>query len=183
MDAPLLAFLAGSGALTLTSGGEIFRSTVRSNGNIPTQYGCDPTPGEYLIILEANGLILATVGREVPGRTMSSEQRQNRRFKITVPVEILPEGSESPVRCGISDLSIGGCYVESMFPFPNGTRLELKVQLDDTLLIIAKAVTCDPQVGNGIKFLTMLPEDLEQLRAFLDSVAQQDEAEAEKKAD
>jgi len=102
---------------------------------------------------------------------MFAERRGHQRFKVSVPVEICPEGSETPIRCAICDLSVGGCYVESIFPFPTGTLLELKLQLDDTLLILATAVTRDPQVGNGIRFDKMLPEDLDQLRAFLDSVA------------
>ena len=28
-------------------------------------------------------------------------------------------------------------------------------------------VTCDPQVGNGVRFVRMLPEDFEELRQFL----------------
>jgi hypothetical protein len=32
---------------------------------------------------------------------------------------------------------------------------------------VGTVVTCDPQVGNGIEFARMLPEDLEELRAFV----------------
>jgi len=104
---------------------------------------------------------------------MSSERRSHPRFKVSVPVEIYPEGSETPVRGSTSDLSLGGCYVESIFPFPVGTPLDLKLQLEDTLLVLGKAVTCDPQVGNGISFDRMLPEDRDHLRAFLESVVLQ----------
>jgi len=104
---------------------------------------------------------------------MPSERRAHPRFKISVPVEIYPEGGDTPVRGATSDLSLAGCYIESIFPFPVGTTLELKLQLEDTLLILGKAVTCDPQVGNGIQFDRMLPEDLDQLRAFLESAAQE----------
>jgi c-di-GMP-binding flagellar brake protein YcgR len=107
---------------------------------------------------------------------MSVERRECPRFKVSVPVEICPEGTETPIRYSTSDLSLGGCYVESIFPFPVGTRLELKLQLEDTLLIMGRAVTCDPQVGNGIHFDRMLPEDIEQLRDFLKSLEMQAEA-------
>ena len=107
---------------------------------------------------------------------MSAERREHRRFKLNVPVEIYPEGQETPFRGATADLSQSGCYVESIFPFPVGTCLELKLQLDDTLLILATAVTCDPQVGNGMRFDKILPEDLEQLEAFLNSVALQEAA-------
>jgi hypothetical protein len=39
--------------------------------------------------------------------------------------------------------------------------------VDGTLLVLHKVVTCDPQVGNGVQFTKMLPEDIEELRAFL----------------
>ena len=104
---------------------------------------------------------------------MSAERRAHQRFKVRVPVEIYPEGSEIPFRGATSDLSLNGCYVESIFPFPVGASLDLKLQLEDTLLILGGVVTCDPQVGNGIHFDRMLPEDREQLRAFLESVAQE----------
>jgi c-di-GMP-binding flagellar brake protein YcgR len=107
---------------------------------------------------------------------MSTERREHQRFKLKVPVEICPEDHETPFRGATTDLSLGGCYIESIFPFPVGTALEIKLQLDDTLLILATAVTCDPQFGNGIRFDKILPEDLEQLETFLNSVAQQEAA-------
>jgi hypothetical protein len=67
-------------------------------------------------------------------------------------------------------MSLFGCYIETMFPFPVDTPVELKLEADATLLILGKIVTKDPQVGNGIQFVKMLPEDIEELRAFLDRI-------------
>jgi hypothetical protein len=61
-----------------------------------------------------------------------------------------------------------------MYPFAAGTFLELRLEASDTLLISAKVVTCDPQFGNGIQFLRMLPEDHAALAKFLEHVAQQE---------
>ena len=97
------------------------------------------------------------------------ERREHIRLKLKVPIEICLEGSDSPLRGATSDLSLGGCYLETIFPLPIGTNVELKLQLEDTLLVLATVVTCDPQVGNGIRFSRMLPEDLEQLRVFLEA--------------
>jgi hypothetical protein len=69
-----------------------------------------------------------------------------------------------------------------MFNFPIGQFLELKLQLEGTLLVLARVVTSDPLVGNGFQFVKILPEDLEELSAFLDNVAAQEAAEGEKKA-
>jgi PilZ domain len=101
--------------------------------------------------------------------TPDSERREHQRLKIKVPIEIYTENSTSPIRGATSDLSLTGCYIETIFPFPIGTQLEIKLQLEATLLVVGTVVTSDPQVGNGIHFTRMLPEDIEELRAFLDA--------------
>lgn len=109
---------------------------------------------------------------------MFIERRKHPRFKVSVPVEVHVisdgEASSAPVRCATSDLSLGGCYIESMYPFPAGTCLELKLGIADTLLISGQVVTCDPQFGNGIQFVRMLAEDRAALVQFLDHVAKQE---------
>jgi len=91
------------------------------------------------------------------------DRRGSHRLKVQVPVELLVEGGV-PVRGATSDLSAGGCYIESMFPYPVGTTLDMKLQLENTLLVAATVVTCDPQFGNGIRF--------ERLRNYLDKLEQ-----------
>lgn len=104
-------------------------------------------------------------------RSFIEEQRPERRVhprvRVKVPVELFAPGSDVPQRGATSDLSEAGCYIETMFPFPVGTNLEMTLQLEGTLLAVGTVVTRDPQVGNGIEFARMLPEDLEELRAFV----------------
>lgn len=109
-----------------------------------------------------------------------TKQRKHPRFPAQLPLEIHAEGGNAPIRCATADISLGGCYVETMFPFPVGTNLELKLQLEDALLIVAKVVAHYPLVGNGIQFVKMLPEDVEELRGYIDSLAKQENAQAEK---
>ncbi len=66
---------------------------------------------------------------------MDPDRRQHPRFKVRVPVEFFSDGSDSPIRGATSDLSLSGCYIETVFPFAIGTRLELKLQIDGTLLV------------------------------------------------
>jgi hypothetical protein len=100
---------------------------------------------------------------------MDSNRRSYPRLKTSVPVELYLEDGNSPIRGATADLSLTGCYIATIFPLPLGTNLEVKLKLDDTLLILATVVTCDPQVGNGIQFNKMVPEDLEELRSFLEA--------------
>ena len=84
--------------------------------------------------------------------TPENERREYQRVKLKVPIEIYTENSTSPLRGATSDLSLTGCYIETIFPFPVGTQLEIKLQLEGTLLILGTVVTSDPQVGNGVHF-------------------------------
>jgi hypothetical protein len=106
----------------------------------------------------------------------SQNRRESSRLRVRVPIEIEVEGGSGPVRGATADLSAGGCYVETMFPFPVGTTLDLKLQLENTLLIAATVVTSDPQVGNGIRFEKMLPEDREELRKYLEAQEQDEQS-------
>ena len=100
---------------------------------------------------------------------MTPERRANPRFKLHVPVEIHIDGNEVPIRCSTSDISLGGCYIESLYTLPVGTHLELKLDIGETLLVLATVVTRDPQVGNGIHFTRILAEDLDALAHYLNS--------------
>jgi hypothetical protein len=57
---------------------------------------------------------------------------------------------------------------------PNGhhtSRDQLGVSLwfgEDRVTISAIVVTCHPQVGNGIQFLSVLPPDRDRVRSFLE---------------
>ena len=112
---------------------------------------------------------------------MIEERRKNPRVKVSVPVEIHVDGNAAPLHCATSDISLGGGYVESMYPFPVGTPLEVKLQVADMVWIEAKVVTCDPQFGNGIAFVKMLPEDSDTLAKFIDSASPPADTDSGKK--
>jgi c-di-GMP-binding flagellar brake protein YcgR len=98
------------------------------------------------------------------------ERRKNPRFTVSLDVELHTEGGDTAFRCTTSDLSLGGCYIETTCPFPVGTTLDLKLRIEDTLHLQAKVITSDPQVGNGMQFIRILPEDHTLLNAFLDAI-------------
>ena len=96
-------------------------------------------------------------------------RRKFPRLKVSVPIELRPEGSQFPIRGATSDLSLTGCYVEMTFTFPVATVLEIRLQLGEPTPALATVVTCDTQVGNGITFTKMLPEDQDRLRSYLEA--------------
>ena len=120
-------------------------------------------------------------GRPQP---LSSSDRNHRReyarIKVSVPFEIQTDADGRRIRGDTADLSLGGCYIETIFPFPIGTNLNLQLAIETTVLIAAAVVTCDPQVGNGIKFIRMLPEDREALKAFLEAAQQAQDSSSQR---
>lgn len=95
--------------------------------------------------------------------------RKYPRVKVSVPVEFRPEGTTIPIRGAIADLSLTGCYIEMRFTYPVGTRLELNLTLGRTLRLQGGVVTNTPQVGNGIIFGDVGPEDQKELQAYIEA--------------
>ncbi len=96
------------------------------------------------------------------------ERRRFPRVKSAVALELRYPGCTSPVRATTSEISLGGCYIETMFTLDVGTKLDVVMWLDGQKLS-AKGViaTRYPQVGNGIDITDMKREDRARLEAFL----------------
>ncbi len=100
------------------------------------------------------------------------ERRQHPRTRVTVAVELQSERASVPLRVKTADLSIGGLYVEMMFTLEVGTKLKIVLWINDVKVSTGGVVVRrDLQVGNGIKFTDMAPEDRERLKHFLTAEA------------
>jgi len=83
-------------------------------------------------------------------------------------LELRHGGSTAPLRATTSEISFGGCYIETMFTLDVGTKVAIVLWLEDQK-VTAKGViaTRYPQVGNGIDILEMSSEDRQKLESFL----------------
>ena len=96
------------------------------------------------------------------------ERRRFPRVKTEIPLELRHSGSPAPVRATTSEISLGGCYIETMFTLDVGTQVDVILWLDDQK-VKAKGViaTRYPQVGNGIDLVEMTAEDRKKLEGHL----------------
>jgi len=64
------------------------------------------------------------------------------------------------MRTATDEISLSGCYIETMFTMEVGTRLGVTLSLGSEV-IHCKAVVATkyPQVGNGIDFIDMAQDD------------------------
>ncbi len=101
----------------------------------------------------------------------SIELRKHPRFRCENSVEVhLKEGAS--FRGTVTDLSVGGCYVEMPIPVQPGTRLKVCIWFGQTKAWAEAQVThWTPGVGIGLRFNEISDQDLDQIRRFLDSLA------------
>lgn len=72
------------------------------------------------------------------------------------------------MRTATEEISVCGCYIETMFTIDVGTKLELVFSLESSKLTVQGVVaTKYPQVGNGVEFLDMAASDRAKLSEFL----------------
>lgn len=86
---------------------------------------------------------------------MNSERRQHQRFRVEGTANIKLADGRPYAFAPLADFSASGCYLESMYPLPVGTQLELTITLNAlnvTLPVTATVRTSDQGVGMGVKF-------------------------------
>ena len=99
--------------------------------------------------------------------TNDPERRRYPRIKTKLPVELRCAG-KSQMRTTTDEVSLCGCYIETMFTIEIGTKVELVLSLNQEKVIAeAVVVTKTPQVGNGIDFVEMTPEDRLKLTQYM----------------
>ncbi|HVM91883.1 MAG TPA: PilZ domain-containing protein [Terriglobales bacterium] len=100
------------------------------------------------------------------------ERRAHPRLALQVQIELREEGQDVPYRLETSDLSQGGCYIQTMMPISEGTYLNLTLWVNDAAVRVrGKVVTRHPQFGNGIMFLEFQGDGKRLLERYLDAMA------------
>jgi len=76
--------------------------------------------------------------------------------------------SEKHLAAHIKDLNLLGCYVETVSPFPEGTKLRLNIShAGMNFIAVGKVAYSRPNSGMGIVFITIEPKSQEVLDLWL----------------
>src|SRR5579864_7118963 len=95
------------------------------------------------------------------------ERRRYPRVRAKLPVEMLCSTMPT-MRTATDEISLCGCYIETMFTMDIGTKLALVFSLDGEKIGTNGVVaTKYPQVGNGIDFVDIAPQDRLKLSEFI----------------
>ena len=83
------------------------------------------------------------------------------------------EKDDPPVACRLTDLSIGGCYLEIASPFPAATRVTLSMRAAGVDLRAEGVVrVMHPDKGMGVQFTQSTPEHRAVLEKFLGTLTE-----------
>ena len=105
---------------------------------------------------------------------MERERRRVPRNIFVASAELYEQATEVRVASRVSELSLYGCYLDMMNPFPAGTLVLIKIFAGDlTFQSKAKIVYATENVGAGVAFLDVEPKYDYILRRWLDEAAKQ----------
>ena len=98
----------------------------------------------------------------------STKQRAVLRYAFVASAEVTEVSSGTKLSGRTSELSLGGCYIQALNPFPEGTLVHLRI-LRDQGVFEAKAmvVYCHPGSGMGLAFAGIAPDQQSVLEAWL----------------
>jgi hypothetical protein len=99
---------------------------------------------------------------------MQFERHRPPRNQIAVGIELTDVQSEKHISGHTNDLSLFGCFAATVTPFPQGTKVRLKMLRGRRQLFAHGRVTYSrPGTGIGIAFVTIEPSSLPVLEAWL----------------
>ena len=88
------------------------------------------------------------------GRWVGSERRRTPRYTFIASAELIEEAADVRIATRVSELSLNGCYLDMMNPFPVGTLVLVKISAGDQYFEArSKIVYAQANMGAGVSFL------------------------------
>ena len=112
------------------------------------------------------------IDRRVIERRHQQERRKSPRYKCTGSAEMRKDGAGLAIWGKVSDLCVGGCYVEISAPLPVDTPLDVILSVcDEQLRTRALVRSNHPGFGMGMRFVEPAPEQAEILARIIQRLA------------
>jgi hypothetical protein len=105
---------------------------------------------------------------------LRKEQRRTPRYTFIASAELIEQKSEVRIATRVSELSLNGCYLDMMNPFPQDTLVLVKIFAGEEYFHSkARIVYAQPNLGAGLSFIDVEPQALAVLGRWL-AMAQKD---------
>ena len=97
------------------------------------------------------------------------EKRRSPRYSFIASAELIEEKADVRIASRVSELSLHGCYLDMMNPFPTGTMVLVKIAAGEAFFEAkSKVVYSQPNMGAGVGFLQVAPDSQAVLERWLD---------------
>jgi hypothetical protein len=108
---------------------------------------------------------------------MEPEKRRTPRYIFFAAAELLEEKSDVRIASRVSELSLHGCYLDMMNPFPADTPILLKIWTEEPAVFHTKAkiIYAQPNIGAGVRFGDVEPNSLALLQGWLAEAAKEND--------
>ncbi len=108
------------------------------------------------------------------GAGLVSDRRDPGRKPCSLGVDVYIPSRDVPHRCTLTDVSHGGCYVETTTPFPVGTAVDIVIRTAESKLSLPGTVQkTDPGFGMGVKFVTLTERNKKHIAELVECVDQE----------
>jgi hypothetical protein len=102
------------------------------------------------------------------GLASPREKRGHPRYPFSAGAEVVDASSGARLNARISDIGRGGCYVDSISPYPVGAEVKIVITKDaDSFAALAKVVYAAGGMGMGLMFTSIEPEQRWTLEKWL----------------
>jgi hypothetical protein len=107
------------------------------------------------------------------------EKRRSPRYSFIASAELIEEQADVRIASRVSELSLHGCYLDMMNPFPTGTMVLVKISAGNALFQAkSKVVYSQPNMGAGVGFLELARGSQAVLDHWLEEAAKEQQKQA-----
>ena len=118
-------------------------------------------------------------GLKPEAKIVERERRRTPRYPFIASAELIEEKADVRIASRVSELSLHGCYLDMMNPFPTGTMVLVKIAAGDAFFEAkSKIVYSQPNMGAGVGFLQIEPASKDVLEHWLDEAEKESHKQA-----
>jgi hypothetical protein len=101
-----------------------------------------------------------------------SERRRTLRYPFSTAVEVTDIHSGGKMSGRTSDLGLGGCYIDTLNPFPVGTEVKVRILRGNEIFEAqAKVTFSQPTMGMGLAFVAAQPSHVRTFRKWIGEIS------------
>jgi diguanylate cyclase (GGDEF)-like protein/putative nucleotidyltransferase with HDIG domain len=157
---------AQMGALAKQAGAEVCGEDILSLSVGRAVYPTDGEDAEHLLAEADRRMYL-----EKQKQLSYKDRRSHPRLKCRVTIELQTEEGKTPVFANLTDVSMGGCYVETSSIVSPGSKLKIGFSMEDSSLTAEGTVArLDPGSGIAVQFREVNREGRERMFKILEFV-------------